>query len=650
MDSFNLKRIKNFRHKAKNFISRFKTNKSFLFFKKNNNYPPRDNWDRQLVYSLSRSRIPTLKQIKYLKKFLSPKEILAIRISLVVIILSALFWGINFYYSHLQTVPSRGGEYIEAVIGRPQYINPLYDTINDVDHDISSLIYSSLFKRDENGKLVPDIVESYEVQDNGKTYIFKIKDNVRWHHSGEELNADDIIFTVEAIKDPAYKSPLASSFVGVSVKKIDDKRVKFSLNSPYAAFLELLTFGILPQKIWSAVPSESANLVKYNLKPIGSGPYQFKKLIKDDNTGRIASYILTLNDNYYGKKPYIEKIVFNFYPTLEEAVSALNQNLVDGISYLPSDFKNNLVSPGALNFYRLTSPQLTAIFFNVKSKEFLADKRIRQALAYAINRQDIIDNILEGEAVLVDSPIFVNSFAYNKDVFKYNYDPDKANKILDDLGWKLTEIDDEDIKKAEEEKNSNEEKNKEKALNILNIGKGLWRSKDGKYLNLKLITVDRNYNSQIINKIKEYWEKIGVKTFLEVVPASQITEIIKPRNFDALFYGQIVGMDPDSYVFWHSSQTNENGLNITNYSNKEVDKLLEEGRIILDKDKRIEKYKKFQEILADDEPAIFMYSPFYIYVQNKKIKNFHTKTILFPSGRFSTIFDWYIKTRKKIVW
>ncbi len=650
MDSFNLKRTKNFGRKAKIFISRLKTNKSFLFFKKSNYYPPRDNWDKQLVYSLSKSRIPTLKQIKYLKKFLSPKEILAIRISLIVIILSALFWGVNFYYSHLQIVPSRGGEYTEAVVGRPQYINPLYDTINDVDHDISSLVYSSLFKRDENGKLVPDTVESYEVKDNGKTYIFKIKDNIRWHHSGEELNADDIIFTVEAIKNPAYKSPLASSFIGVSVEKIDDKRIKFSLNSPYAAFLELLTFGILPQKIWSAVPSESANLVKYNLKPIGSGPYRFEKLIKDDNTGRITSYILTLNDNYYGKKPYIEKIIFNFYPTIEEAISALNQNLVDGISYLPSDFKNELASPGALNFYRLTSPQLTAIFFNVKSKEFLADKKIRQALAYAINRQDIIDNILQGEAILVNSPIFINSFAYNKDVFKYNYDPDKANKILDDLGWKLVEIKEEDIKKAEEEKDSSEEKNKEKALNILNMGKGSWRSKDGKYLNLKLVTVDRNHNSQIINKIKEYWEKIGVKTFLEVVPASQITEIIKPRNFDALFYGQIVGMDPDSYVFWHSSQANENGLNITNYSNKEVDKLLEEGRITLDKNQRIEKYNKFQEILAEDEPAIFMYSPFYIYVQNKKIKNFHTKTILFPSGRFSTIFDWYIKTRKKIVW
>jgi len=651
VDSLNLKRIKSFVCKARLFIRHLaETNKSLLFSKKKNNYPQRDNWDRQLVYSLSKSRIPTLKQIKYLKKFLSPREVLFIKISLIVILLNLLFLGVNFYRSHLQVVPARGGEYVEAIVGRPQYINPLYDTINDVDHDISSLVFSSLFKRDENGELVPDIVDSYEVQDNGRVYIFKIKDNIRWHHSGEELNADDVIFTVEAIKNPAYKSPLALSFSGVKVEKIDDKTIKFSLGSPYAAFLELLTFGILPQKIWSAIPSESANLVKYNLKPIGSGPYQFEKLIKDENTGRITSYILTLNDNYYGPKPYIEKIIFKFYPTLEEAISVLNQNLVDGISYLPSDFKNELVSPGALNFYRLTSPQLTAIFFNTKSKEYLADRKIRQALAYAINRQEIIDDILLGEAVLVDSPIFINSFAYNNNIHKYNYDPQKAGKILDELGWKLVEIDDEKIKKAEEEKNSEEKETKDKALEILSLGKGSWREKDGKYLILRLITIDRDHNGQIIEKVKNYWEKIGVKTFLEVVPTSQITEIIKARNFDALFYGQIVGIDPDSYVFWHSSQANESGLNITNYNNKEVDKLLEEGRIIIDKNQRTEKYKRFQEILTEDEPAIFMYSPFYIYVQNKKVKNFHTKIILSPNGRFSTISDWYIKTSKKIVW
>ncbi len=609
--------------------------------------------DKKLVFSLAKSRIPNWRQFKYLKKFLTPRETWVIRINLFVIILCLIFLGTKFYRDHLQIVPVSGGQYIEALVGAPMHINPLYASVNDVDNDLSSLVYSSLFKRGENGELANDLVSSYEVSPDGKSYTINLRNDAKWQTgnalvSGMPVNADDVIFTFGAIQDKQYNSPLRSGFSGVALDKIDDYKIKFTLSEPYAAFLDLLTFGIMPANLWSEIAPESFELVQYQKKPIGSGPFSFSKFTVDQG-GNIKEYDLVPNENYYGAKPYIN-LGFKFYSDWDGAISALNNNDVDGISYLPIGQEDNIKTPKSYNFNKLFLPQLTAVFFN-KDQAILSDKAIRQALAYAIDRNQIVKDVLGGDAYLVDGPILPDSFAYDKNIKVYDYDATKAGQMLDADGWKLTTITAEQVKQATAQASSTDARTRDDANKILTMGAGNWRQKDNAFLEIYLSTVDLGENQAVVAAVQKYWENVGVKTELNLLTAAQIqTDVIKGRNFDALFYSQTIGADPDPYPFWHSSQANGAGLNITDFTDKNVDQILEDARLTSDVAKRQQLYQKFQDIIAEDEPAIFLYSPAYIYLQSNNVKGFAVKNIILPSDRFANVTDWYIQTSRKLVW
>lgn len=572
-----------------------------------------------------------------------------INLCLLVIFINFFILGYNFYKNHVKLVPIAGGEYIEGLIGAPKYINPLYAIASDVDSDLSQLVFSSLFRRGQNGELVKDLVTDYTLSEDGKIYTLTIRDDGRWHN-GEKVTTEDIVFTFNALSNLSYKSPLRSSFSGVSIAKVDEKTVKFNLSEPYAAFLELLTFGIIPENLWLPISPEAAGLAELNLKPIGSGPYKFKSLTKD-KSGNIKNYNLTVNSDYHGTKPHIDNLTFKFFSSFEEAVSALNENNVNGLSYLPSALKDSLISKDSLDFHKLNQPQITAIFFNQKGSPVLADKKVRQALGLALSKSEIVSAVFGEDAYLIDGPILPENFAYNPGMKKYKYSPEEADKLLSEASWIKTDITTEEIEKAKTDKESTDEKIKGEAESKLAAGAGSWRKKDNKFLALTLTTVETENNLKIVEKIKSGWEKTGVKTNLNIIPISQAqAEIIKPKNFAALLYGQVVGHDPDVYTFWHSSQISEGGSNLANYTNKDIDQLLEDARLTSNQEQRIEKYKKFQEIMAEEVPAIFLYSPYYTYIQSKKIKGFDVKNILIPSNRFANISDWYIKTGKRIVW
>lgn len=606
--------------------------------------------DKKLITSLSKSKIPSFSQLKYIGKYLNPREKKIISLSFFVILLSLAFLGIRFYQNNIQIVPVQGGEYIEGLTGKPRFINPLYAS-SDVDLDISKLVFSSLFTHDKEGKLVKDLASDFEVSEDNKAYTIKIRNDVKWHN-GDPLTVHDIIFTFNTIKEPNYKSSLRNSFLGVDIEQVDDETVKFILEEPYAAFLEFLTFGIIPESIWMQIPPETASLAELNLKPIGSGPYKFKSLVKD-KSGNIKTYNLILNDGYYDKEHYLKNLTFKFFINVDEMVDALNNGLVDGLGYLPSYAKKNIVSPSAFNFYDLNLPHLTALFFNQKNNAYLKNKEVRQALAHATNKKEIVSDIFDGGVKQIDGPILSSNFAYKNDIKKYEHNTEEAIKLFKGAGFEIKEITDEQIEQASSDLESEDEDLKKEAEKILSVGKGSWLFNDGddEFLKITITTVDNKDNVEVIQKIKEQWEKVGVRTDINIVSSSEIQfNVIKPRNFEVLFYGQVVGNDPDIYVFWHSSQVGENGLNISNYENSDVDKLLEEARLINDEGERAKKYYEFQDIISDEVPAIFMYSPVYTYVQRKEIKGFDIKNILRSNDRFDNISDWYIKTGKKIVW
>lgn len=628
------------------------------FFSRKNKYQESDHLDlnRKLVYSLSTKKIPNSEQLRYLGKFLSPKERRIVIICALFLVLNVLFLGIVFFKKHIVSIPLSGGSYTEGLVGSPKYINPLYASNRDVDIDISSLIFSSLFKYNEKGVLVGDLAESWTKSEDGKEYSIVLKKNVVWHN-GEQLSADDVVFTVQAIKNPKFRSPLKSSFSGFDVEKVDDYTVKFKLSQAYAPFLNLLTFGVLPRSIWGAVTPESATLAEFNLKPIGSGPYKFKSLIKNKN-GEVKEYILEVNEAYYGAKPFVSTVSFKFYFDSNSAIKALNDNSVDGISYLPFNDRKNLFAKSSLVFNYLHQPQLEAVFFNKKNNELLAEKNIRLALDQAINRQAIIDEVFQGQAREAVGPILEDSPAFNSEIKKTEYSPASAEKLLSEEGFIKIVVSNDDLNNPARElegipvsdfisKASDKEVD---AAGTWLMKKGTKKNPVNTFFVISLTYPDTTDSSLIAGKIQEAWQAIGVKTSLNPLPSSQISsQVALEKNFEALLFGENLGADPDVYSFWHSSQI-DGGLNIASYSNEKADKLLEDARLEVDEKSRLEKYRNFQELVKNDEGAIFLFSPNYLYLQVKKLRGFNGTTIIEPSNRLSSIANWYLRVNRNFVW
>ncbi|MDD4412078.1 MAG: peptide ABC transporter substrate-binding protein [Patescibacteria group bacterium] len=575
--------------------------------------------DKELISALAKKRLPSLKQLKYLNKFLNKKEIILTCLGLA-LVLSGLILSVgHLYQQKVEVAPDEGGKYIEGSIGSPQFINPIYSSLNEVDADLSKLIYSSLFNRDKNGFLAQDLVDSYTLSPDQKTYTFNLKKNVKWHN-GSELKADDVVFTIETIQDSSFHSPLRTSLAGVGVKKIDDYSFSLELPEPFAPFIELLTFGILPKETWEEISPSSMSLTDLNLHPIGSGPYQFTSLTKD-KTGLIHAINLEINQDYYGDKPFISKMTFKFFPTSEELISSLNDGQIDGGSYLSNDDIKNINSKNSYNIHKLNLPENTAVVFNLRNKDEFSNIKFRQALAYAINKQKIVGDIFGENAEAVDSPINTKSFGYSSDITKYNYNLGESKKLLRDLGWELKSVKDED---------------------------GLWQTKNNQVLSVKLTVPDSIETIKMAEAISSAWQELGIKTDLNIISKNDLNKAISSKNFTAMVYSWSVGMDPDPYVMWHSSQSGERGQNITGYKNEKVDKLLEDGRLTNNIQLREKDYIEFQKIITQDVPAIFLYSPRYIYLQNKRIKGFDVNVVTSPEDRFDNISSWYIKESKSL--
>lgn len=537
-----------------------------------------------------------------------------------VILISFFSLAVRSYFNRTQKTADFGGKYQEGIIGQqPRFLNPILAQTNDTDRDLVQIIFSSLLKYDEADNLVSDLAESYEIKDNGLIYEFTLRKDAKWHDK-EPLTADDVVFTVKTIQSPEYKSPLKINWSGVEAEKVDDYTVRFTLKNIYAPFLHNMTVGILPKHLWAGISAQNFPLAEYNLKPIGSGPYKFKEL-KKDKSGTIQFIELEKNKNFYLKEPYISNLVFRFYQSETAAVQAFNKRQVDGLNFISAGQKSKIVRRD-INVYQIGLPRYFAVFFNQTQSKALSDKTVRLALSYATDKKEIIEKVLSGNGLAMDSPLLPGLLGYTAETKIYDFAPEHARNILEANDWK-----DNDNDGLREKKIGSEEIK----------------------LEITLITTDWSELKEAANLLKEQWEKVGAKINLETVGPGMIRgDYIRPRNYQALLFGEVLGADPDPFAFWHSSQKRDPGLNLSLYDNKKVDKLLEEARQILEPENRIGKYKEFQELLIDEAPAIFLYSPAYLYPVDTKIKGISFKNLSLPSQRFSQIENWYIKTDR--VW
>lgn len=549
-------------------------------------------------------------------KFLSSKEKLFLYGAIVIFIISLISWTIHFYFSSTEEVPNFGGEYTEGIIGEPLYVNPILSQSNEVDSALSNLIFSSLLKYNEKANLVNDIAESYEISDDKKTYTFKIKKGILWH-DGQELDANDIYFTVKLIQDSAFKSSLRGNWEKIKPEVIDDLTIKFELEKPFVAFLNNLTFGILPEHIFGEIPADKFLISDLNLKPIGSGPFIFSDF-KKDNQDNIISYQLIANKEYYDQAPFLEKINFNFYSNDEELIAAFNNKEINGFGFSSYEMLDKFQDRKDSSIKSLRMPRYFALFFNQIKSIPLADKNVRKALQYATNKQEIINQVFYGQATEVNGPILneFGEFRSNLENEKISYNPEKAKEILEEAGWK--------------------------------IGEDGIRAKNDEKLSISIVTTTWIDLQQTAELLKNQWEPLGIKIEITKASISEFQQnFVRPRDYESLLFGQeYFGNEPDPYPFWHSNEKKDPGKNIAVYENKDVDKLLEETREIHDINKRQESYNQFEKIVIDDAPALFLYSPNYVYVINKKIKGIETESIIRPPFRFSDTNEWFINTKR----
>ncbi|MBU1167013.1 hypothetical protein KKC60_01220 [Patescibacteria group bacterium] len=563
-----------------------------------------------------------LKNLKYLPRFFSKREKWVLFFLVALVILTSVFLGVENAGYNVQVIPTEGGRYVEGVVGEPQHINPLLSQASDTDQDISSLIFSGLLKYNENQELVPDLAESYEISEDQKNYTFHLRKDVVWH-DGEKFTADDVVFTVQTIKSPEINSPLLSSLSGVAVEKIDDYTVKLTLTgdtySPF--FKESTIFGILPKHIWENISPSSVALSEANLKPVGTGPFKFKDYKKDKKAGAILSYNLERNSDYYGNKPLIEYFTFNIYMDWDTAIEAYKKGDVLGVGYIPRDSKLLITEKleKKINYYHLKLPQYFALFFNWDDNPLLKERNVRRAIAYSIDRDRIINEALDGEAVPVYAAIMPNFLGHNEGIEKYAINPQKAKEELEKGLWKF-----------------NQEENA--------------YYKDNQKLEFTLFVSGQESYLKTAEIIQEDLAKIGITCHIEPIdPITLKTENVKPRSYEVLLYGQLLMHDPDPYPFWHSSERKDPGLNLSNYRNASVDDLLETARKTTNKEDRINKYIHFQNIMAEELPAIFLYSPTYLYSVDKKVNGIELEYITLPHDRFASISKWYLETKPILV-
>jgi len=546
---------------------------------------------------------------------LDPQEFLLLKVLSGLILVCLVFLGFRFYFVHLQAVPKPGGTYIEGLVGQPRLVNPVLSSLYETDNDLAHLIFSGLLKYDKDQNLVPELAKEYSVSDDQLTYTFTLRDNLTWH-DGKELTTQDVAFTIDMIKDPIIKSPLAGSFKNVKVEIVDTKTIKFILTEAYAPFLSITTFGILPSHIWGTITNSQFSLAEYNLKPIGSGPFIFKSLTKD-KLGFVKTYTLERNDNYF-QKPYLDKIIFKFFDNSQDAVTALRNSKIDGLVYNIVDWGEKIGQDNKkIIKHALYLPQYSALFINQENNSALESASVRKALKLAVNKDQVLQNALNGDGEIIAGPITEGMIGYNPDLVKNPANKDEAQKLLDEAGWKL-------------------ESGKE------------FRTKGDKELTVIITTLDQLNYVQVAKEIQQEWQKVGIKVDLDVVaPEAFQSEIIKPKDYQILLYSVITGADPDPYPIWHSSQKGFTGLNLSAFEDKQADKLLSEARTLSNYDERNKRYQEFQKILDEKIPAIFLYNPHYNYFINRSIKGVDLLRISIPQDRFANITDWYIKTSRK---
>ena len=575
--------------------------------------------------------IPKKQELKDAYASFSKKQLCIFISILAVALFSALLILIRINNKYTVEIPTNGGTITEGIIGIPTLINPVL-ALSDADKDMTSIIYSGLMRKSSNGTFIPDLAESYTISPDGLNYTFILRKDAKFH-DGVKVTADDVIFTINKIKDPLIKSPRMGWDV-VNVKKQDDQTIIFTLNKPYISFMDNTIIGILPMHIWKNVTATEFSLSPLNLKAIGSGPYKIQSFSKNKD-GIPEKYVLKYFNDFTLGTPHIKYINIISYANEKDLIKAMTSHIVDQAGGISPENASILKESG-YSINTAVLPRIFGIFFNSNKNKIFEDKNVINAFSYAIDKQSIVDKILYGYGTTINSPIPETIFSY--DLTQTPSSVDEANKLLDNAGW-TKDTDGIRVHSGTKTVTTTKKVGKKTVTTKTQVNTG-----PSTKLSFSLVTGNTPELQDTANLIKEQLGKIGVQVDIKIYETGQLNQLIRSRDYELLLFGQDIKHESDLFSFWHSSQKTDPGYNIALYSNTKVDNILETTQKIIDYDKRIIKYKDFVDEFNKDTPAILIYSPKYLYATSKELGDLSIKTLTVPSDRFAPMYKWYANT------
>lgn len=513
----------------------------------------------------------------------------------------------------LVSVPAPGGSLTEGDVGAPRFINPLL-ALSEADRDLTALVYSGLLRATPEGDFIPDLAESYVLSEDGRVYSFVIREDATFH-DGEPVTADDVVYTIERAQDPAIKSPKRANWDGVVVEKLSEREVTFTLRAPYAPFIGNATMGILPKHLWERVSAEEFPFSNLNTEAIGSGPYAVSSVSRNAS-GIPDVYVLRPFDNYALGEPFISKLTLKFYENEEELMLALIRGDIEAASGLTPSSLDEL--PEGISVRRAPLNRVFGVFFNQNQSEVLRNLDVRRALNDAIDREALVSEVLQGYGTPINEPLPPGiAPATPLSAAPGTTSPALAARgYLESKGWVYNEA--------------------EGAL-------VLKRSKtETQVLRFSLATADIPELRAAAEQVRAAWQAMGADVEIRIFEQGDLNQnVIRPRKYDALLFGEIIGRDLDLFAFWHSSQRNDPGLNIALYANTTADDLLESLRVAQGAPERRDLYIKLREEFTADVPAVFLYAPDFTYAFPDHIDGLELTAISQPSERYLGVYRWH---------
>jgi peptide/nickel transport system substrate-binding protein len=476
-----------------------------------------------------------------------------------------------------------------GMTGDPVIFNPILSTGGSASLIINR-VFNGLVRANEDFEMIGDLAESWSFSDDGLVWTFELKEGVKFH-DGQPLTSADVKYTYEAIKHPDYQGIRATDFEPIeTVETPDDQTVVLHLSEPFAPLLSKLSVGILPKHVFETTSIEDMKQNSANMEPIGTGPYKFIEWQKGQHI------ILEANPDYFGEGPHIEKMVIKFYQDEQVMLAALEKGDIDYMDSIPVDDIERMKESysGSYDFQEVPYNGYTYIGLK-QTHPILKDIRVRKALMYGLNRKQIVDDLLNGYGILMNANIAPVSWAYaDGELEEYPYDVEKAKALLEEADWKE--------------------------------GPDGIREKDGTKLAFQVVARSGNKEEEAVLLIaQEDWRKIGIDIDPEFIEYSVLLEqYLDVAKFEAYSLGWTLGVDPDCYLFFHSTcAVNDEGqlmgFNDVEFKNEELDRLLEEGRKELDQENRKEIYGKLQQIVNDELPYVFLYSKNKVSAMNKRV-------------------------------